>query len=165
MKKQKAKNLFPLKAISYKLKANNGFTLIEVLLSIALIALVVGLSLPVYGSFQARNNLDIAANTVVHSLRRAEIKSLAVEEDSRWGVRIEEKKVIIFKGDSFVGRNPDFDEAIDFSPGIQSSNEGLKEITFSKLSGSPSTSGTIILKSSTEEKREIRINEKATISY
>jgi len=44
-----------------------GFTLPELLLSVAIIGALAGLSLPVYRSLMMKNDLDIAANTVAPS--------------------------------------------------------------------------------------------------
>ncbi|MDO8260622.1 MAG: prepilin-type N-terminal cleavage/methylation domain-containing protein, partial [Candidatus Magasanikbacteria bacterium] len=49
-----------------------GFTLIEMLLTLTVIALLAGLSAPIYMSFQGRNDLNVANSVVVSSLRRAQ---------------------------------------------------------------------------------------------
>ena len=49
-----------------------GFTLMEVLLSMAIISILVGLSMPFYESFVRRNDLGLATQTVSAMLRRAE---------------------------------------------------------------------------------------------
>jgi prepilin-type N-terminal cleavage/methylation domain-containing protein len=54
-----------------------GFTLIEILLSVALIGILAGLSLPVYQAFQVKNDLSVAVDTVVQSMRRAQMLSRA----------------------------------------------------------------------------------------
>ena len=59
------------------MKKNAGFTLLEVLLSIAIITLIAGIGIPVYLSFQVRNDLDIATAEIVQSARRVQVLSQA----------------------------------------------------------------------------------------
>lgn len=145
-------------------RSNNGFTLLEVLLSIALIGTMLGLSLPAYLSFQASNSLDIAASNVVQSLRSAEIKAISTEQDSVWGVKIENNQITIFKGVDFTNRDQSFDEKIQFPAGIQKSSQGIDEIIFKKVTGYPQNIGIITLESTNGQKRNISINEAGTIS-
>lgn len=142
---------------------SKGFTLLEILLSIALIALLAGIAAPIYQSFQVRNDLDIAANTVAQTLRRAELLSQAVDGDVSWGVSIQSGSITLFQGVSYAGRNSDFDEIFDMPTSITPS--GLQEIVFSRFSGEPQTTGTCTLTSSINEIRTITINEKGTIEY
>lgn len=143
----------------------NGFTLIEVLLSIVLIATLAAISVPVYQSFQTRNDLDIAATTVTQSLRRAQVLSQAVERDSSWGLKVTDENITIFKGTSFDARDSGFDESFDLPKSVELDQDALTEVVFSKLQGLPQESGTITLISTANEKRDITINQKGTVEY
>lgn len=140
-----------------------GFTLIEVLLSVAIIGILVGLSLPIYQSFQNRNDLDIAAQNVTDTLRRAETYSRAVNGDSQWGVEIQSGAVTLFKGTSFASRNTTYDEAISMSTSI--SLTGLSEVLFTKVTGAPNTTGSVTLTSSNNDTRTVTINAKGMVDY
>lgn len=141
-----------------------GFTLIELLLSAALIALVAGLSAPVYQSFQIRNDLDVAQNAISQTLRRAQILSQSVDGDISWGVKIQTGSVILFKGADYASRDAGFDEIFNVSPVIVPS--GLTEIVFAKFSGLPSSTGAAILTvSRINETKTITINEKGIILF
>ena len=52
---------------------SRGFTMIEVMLSLAIIAVLAGISTPIYQSFQVRNDLDIAAVTIAQSIDRKSV--------------------------------------------------------------------------------------------
>lgn len=151
-----------LKAISYKLKANKGFTLIEVVLSMAIIILIFGIAAPVYQDYQIRNGMDTNVNAIIENLRRAQILSMAVDGDSNWGVNILNNQITLFKGTSFATRDTTFDEASDMLSVISPS--GLDEIIFSKLNGLPNTTGGINL-SASGNTRTITINEKGILTY
>lgn len=139
-----------------------GFTLIEVLLSVAFLALIFSFSLPLSQVFQNRNDIDLAVTIIAQTLRRAQVLAEASDSDLAWGVKIQTGIVTLFKGESFITRDPAFDEVLDISPAITLS--GLPEVGFSKFSGLPHATGTITL-STTNDSRTLTVNEKGTISY
>lgn len=142
---------------------NSGFTLIEVMLSLATVAIIAGISIPVYQSFQVRNDTEIATIEIAHTLRRAQIISQASDGDTSWGVYITNGNVILFKGTSYATRDSTFDEIFDVPGSITPS--GVGEVVFEKFTGLPQTTGTITLTSNTNETRNITINAKGMVSY
>lgn len=142
---------------------NKGFTLIEILLVVALIALVSSIGIPVSQHFNVGNDLIVARNTIVQTLRRAQLLSQAVDSDMGWGVHIENHNIVLFAGDNYSSRNIAFDEEFEISRSITFSGEN--EIIFNKFSGNPQTTEDIILTSNTNVSKIITINEKGTIEY
>lgn len=141
---------------------DRGFTLLEILLSVAAIAILAGLSLPVFRTMLTKNDLDIAAVTAVQSLRRSQMLSQAVDSDTSWGVQVQTGSIVVFKGGSYAARDTAYDEIFELQAGISPS--GTSEIIFAKFTGWPQVSGTINL--STEgDSRSISINEKGTIGF
>ncbi len=142
-----------------------GFTLLEVLLSIALLGLIATFSTPIYISFQNRNDLDIATASTVQSLRRAQALAQASSGDESWGVYLQTASVTIFRGGSFATRNVNFDEVYPIGSSIVLSN--LQEIVFTKFSGLPTAPsvGTITLTSVNNETRNITINDQGMFEY
>ena len=148
---------------SLKYNKNVGFTLLEVLLSVAIIGLIAGLGTPIYQSFQVRNDLDVATNTVAGSLRRAQVLSQAVDGDTSWGLYVQSGAITLFQGLSYVSRDASFDEVFDLPRSITPS--GISEIVYNKFTGEPKTIGTVTLTSNANETRNVTINEKGTIVY
>lgn len=140
-----------------------GLTLIELLMAIAAIMLLGGLSIPYFMSFQIASGSDTAGQEIVQSLRRAKIKALAAENDDNWGLAIKNQQITIFKGSIFDSRDQSFDEVFDLPPTITAS--GLTEIYFSKLSGTPSTVGTINLIDTNLKQKNISINSNGTADF
>lgn len=141
----------------------SGFTLLEVLLSIAVITIIAGISVPIYQLLQVRNNLDIATVAIAQTLRRAQTLSQAVASDTSWGVAIASETITLFQGTSYATRDTAFDEVFETSINVVPS--GVSEIVFTKFTGLPQTTGTITLTSNTNETRIITVNAKGMVSY
>lgn len=139
-----------------------GFTLIEMLLSVAIIGILVGLSAPVYESFTRRNDLDLTAQTLTATLRRAALYARAGNSDTTWGVHVDSSAITLFQGADFASRNTNFDETTSVPGSIAAS--GASEVVFSKLTGAPQTTGTITLQSTTNDTRVITVNAKGMVS-
>ncbi|MEI8103724.1 MAG: type II secretion system protein [Candidatus Moraniibacteriota bacterium] len=140
-----------------------GFTLLEMLLSVALMGALAGLSLPVYQSFQVRNDLDIAATTLAQSIRRAEVLSQGSAGDTTWGVAIQSGSIVIFQGASYAVRDVTWDEV--FSVPTSITVTGASEIIFAKVTGLPTTTPTITLSTPINETRTLTINTYGTVLY
>lgn len=140
-----------------------GFTLLEVLLSVALVTVLTGISFPLYQGLQVRSDLETAAAVVGQMFRRAALLSEGMDGDSPWGVRAEAGAVTLFRGADFAGRDPDFDETFDVSRGIAFG--GDTEISFQKFSGVPDVPKSVTLTAPNGESRTVTVNEKGTISY
>ena len=140
-----------------------GFTLLEVLLSVSVIGIIAGIAIPVYQSFQTRNDLDIAAAAIAQSLRRAQVLAEAVDGDISWGVFVASGALTLFQGTSYAARNSSFDEVFEVPTSITPS--GVAEVVFAKFTGLPQTTGTVTLTSTNNETREITINAKGMVSY
>lgn len=140
-----------------------GFTLLEVLLSVATVAIIAGMGIPIYQSLQVRNDLDIAAVTIVQNFRRAQTLAQAIDGDISWGLYVQSGSITLFQGASYASRDTNFDEVFDVPISIVPS--GIQEVVFTKFSGEPQTTGTVTLISNTNEIRNITINAKGMVSY
>lgn len=140
-----------------------GFTILEVLLSVALISVIAGVSIPIYQSFQVRNDLDIATVTTVQELRRAQLLSEASDADPSWGFQLQSGSMTLFNGASYATRDTTRDETFDLPTSITPT--GATEIVFAKFTGLPNVTGTITLTTYTNETRTITINAKGMLSY
>ena len=139
-----------------------GFSLIEILLSIAAIAIISGIGAPIYFSFQQRNDLDISANEVIQTLRRAQTLACAVKGDSDWGVALQNNQIVLFKGSAYSTRDAGFDEIFIIPKYI--SSPGDSQIVFKKFICEPYASGQITLTlQNTNETRTIAINSKGMV--
>jgi prepilin-type N-terminal cleavage/methylation domain-containing protein len=141
----------------------DGFTLIEVLLSVSIIGMLAGISLPVYESFIRRNDLDLASQQLAATLRRAENYARSVKQDSAWSVEIQGSGVTLFQGTNFATRNTVYDESFSIPASITPS--GLTEVQFAKFTAFPNTTGSITLSSTTNSTRTVTLNAKGMVDY
>jgi prepilin-type N-terminal cleavage/methylation domain-containing protein len=140
-----------------------GFTLVELLLSVALIAILMGIMLPVFYGFRTRHDLDIAAESVASSLRRASVLARGVESDMDWGVVIATGTITIFRGSSFAARAAADDESIAVPDTFRL--DGLQEVVFERVTGFPRSTGTTTITAISGEARTVGINARGMVSF
>jgi len=137
--------------------------MLEVLLSVAIVAILFSIAVPLFLTLYRRNDADTSVNAIVQSLRRAQTLSQAVDDDTTWGVRVQSGSITLFRGASYAARETGFDETYDLAPTITPS--GLQEVVYSKFSGMPQQTGTILLTLNSGGTRDITVNAKGTIIY
>jgi len=139
-----------------------GFTIVELLVVIAIITALAALSLPYVMSFQTRNNLGVAQNTLAQTYRRAQTLSRAVERDSAWGVHVLGTEIILYKGTSYASRDTAFDEKYEIGSNVAIT--GLNDVSFTRVEGIPSATGTTNL-STNGETKAVSLNGKGIVTY
>ena len=140
-----------------------GFTLVEMLLSVAMLTLILGITMPTYRTFMVRNDLDVAVNEIVQNLYRAQTLSQIGSGDTTWGVHVTTGSILVYKGASYATRDSTYDEDTSISSSITLS--GITDVTFSKFTGLPHTTGVFILTSYANETRNVTINAKGMVNY
>lgn len=148
---------------SRKHKTKQGFTLLEILLSVALLSAIVSIGMPLYQSFQVRNDLEIAVVTMANAVRRASTLARASDGDASWGVRTATGSITLFKGTSYAARDAAYDE--DFSVPTSLSFSGTSEYVFSRFTGFPGASGSTTITASINETRTLTVSAKGMVNY
>jgi len=140
-----------------------GLTLLETVLSVAILSiLAVGVTSAI-SRLQGKNDLDIAAISGVEALRMAEELSRAVDRDSNWGVQMASSAITLFKGASFASRDSAFDEVIEISSDISIS--GASEYVFTRRNATTTPGTSTLTHILINESREVVVNSKGTINY
>jgi len=139
-----------------------SFTLIELLLAIAILGILAGLSVPFLINFKATQDLDITTQEVVSVLRKAQERSILAEKNSSWGVNFSQpKKYILFRENFDLSSVENEIYEIPANIGLTSN---LFEVKFEKLSGRISNEFEIILTGG-NKKNKILINQEGAINY
>ncbi|MGB2762360.1 MAG: prepilin-type N-terminal cleavage/methylation domain-containing protein [Minisyncoccales bacterium] len=129
-------------------KKCKSFTLIEVLVIIAVIIILCAITANVYSSFRSHSELNTSSEKILSALRLSQSKTLSSEGASEYGVHFEQDKIVLFKGNVYDALDSN-NERYDFSSRIEISNisfnGGGTEIIFDRISGTTSEFGTVKL--------------------
>ena len=142
---------------------SRGFTLIEMLVAITILATLSTLIFVSFASFSASESLESSASAVVSSLREARTMAISSKEASLFGIRLEESRIVLFGGATYSasdsGNVPYNLNSLTVIRNI-SLNGGGSEVVFSRLTGGTNNYGSFegYLKSSTTTYKRIEIN-------
>jgi len=140
-----------------------GFSLLELLVVIALMGMLFGMTVPIGVDFIGKNNVSIAKETVVDTLRTAQHNAINMQQDSKWGVYTQSNSLILYVGDTYATRNTNFDLLHDLPSGVNITS-GL-DINFTKLAGEANTNATIIVSHQQSLSKTVQINTYGVISH
>jgi len=128
---------------------NGGITVVELLISISILALILAVVLPQFSRMRSNQVLKNATIDIMSALHKAQSQTLASLNSSEYGVRFESDQVVIFSGTTFSAIAPD-NEYINITGPATISNVTLNgssgtagDLYFTRLSGTPSKTGTI----------------------
>ncbi len=138
----------------------SAFTAVEALLSIGIIAVTAGISVPLVRNYQLRNDLNIATDYMLQALRTAQSNARSGKNTGQWGVYVQE--ALVFEGPSYDDRIVASDEGYPLPPSIMI--DGLTEVSFDAVSGRPQTAGEILLSAPSGEQRIITVSDQGTIA-
>lgn len=124
-------------------KLRKGFTLIEVILTMAIVSIIALLASPFYGSFIFSQEVSVMRDELQGSFSKAQLYSMAGKNNSRWGVAVNDGKIILFQGNSFASRDQSFDENFAIHSSVTIS--GMDEVVFAKATGMPDNQPTIMI--------------------
>ncbi len=141
-----------------------GFTLVEIVLTLAIISTVALISMPIYWQLKPANDLDTTLSLVVHNLRRAQTLAMGVEHDSTWSATLEPGTMTLYATDTNGNRLVNYDEVFPLPAAITFT--GQSTFVFAKLTGKPVTAGTIVLTNPHNNvSKTITINQVGVASY
>ena len=123
-----------------------GFTLIEVLLTFAIIAIISVIGVMSLSNFNKDKALDIEVEKVLSLVTKARSLTLSALDGSAYGVHFEERKAVLFNGASYsAGASTNEIQTLNGEVKISAISlaGGGSDVVFAKLTGATAQSGTI----------------------
>ncbi len=116
-----------------------GFTLLEILIIVAILVILVTMSVPIYTQYLLRSDLANAVQLASQGIERARLLAQSGQNADAWGFSA---SGVLFRGTSYNARNPYFDELYHMPDTIQAS--GIQVVVFDRITGQPSVTGDMI---------------------
>ena len=150
-------------ANSAGLPAQAGFTVLEVVISVAILTTMAGTGAFFMTKFLGQSNLRSEHSLVLSLLREARTFSLANRNSKPHGVKILGSTYVIFEGWSYAGRDATYDTSYGRDANI--SIAGPDEILFYNLSGRSANSTLAFTHASTTTTYTINVNTEGSIDW
>jgi prepilin-type N-terminal cleavage/methylation domain-containing protein len=115
----------------------HGFTLIELILVVAMILILTTMSTSFYSRFINQNSVINASDQLVMQLRKAQMYAMMGKQNSNWGVGYSSNTMTLYKGSTFTGHTTEFDE--NFTVPTSVTITGLSDVNFTKTTGATGT--------------------------
>ncbi len=154
------------------MKTNKGFTLIQLIIVIAILTILVAVMIPSLTKFRNAQALKNTTDDIVSLLNNARLNTISSLNSNYYSVHFESARAVSFTGGTFAEPNSSnkvitFNTAVTIpaSGGINL-NGGGSNVSFTRLTGDTTQYGTIVvqLKSDSTQKKTITINKTGAVS-
>ncbi|MFH0952125.1 MAG: hypothetical protein V1838_02950 [Patescibacteria group bacterium] len=139
---------------------NRGFTTIELLAIIGVIAILTTIGVPSYRYMRQNVAVNTSAEEVVDVLRVAQNQSLTAQDGQSWGVHFAATAYTLYSGDWTA---PLFTAEYNLDSGVNIISASLPEVEFSRLTGT-SASGSIVVGLPSGKQKTISVTPAGTIN-
>lgn len=148
----------------------NGFTLLEILIAIAIFAIMLSIAVAVTKSFSNTVNLNNSGKIIGTNIKLAKTRSIGALNNINYGVHFESDRVTVFAGDVFdvsdssnkISELSDDVEIYDINL-----NGGGSDLVFSRLTGATNNFGNIGIRlvNNPSETKQVIINQEGQVDY
>ncbi|HCN17818.1 MULTISPECIES: pilus assembly FimT family protein [Psychrobacter] len=128
----------PANNLSSKLRmTESGFTLIELMVTIAVLAIIVGIAVPSISTQLAQNQIKATSTVIQTSIARAKAESAISRSDVIWTYNNNDKQIELkTRGDTIASYNLSDKSALSFNPSTETTLVINKEGLISTAAGS-----------------------------
>lgn len=131
-------------------KREDGFTLLEILISVGIIALIGSLGLVSFISSRRTRDLNVETQSVLAILRLAQSKTLSAEGGEPWGMHLESDKYTLFPAQNSFNAVTASNTVYILPSTLEIANISLsgggQDVIFQRISGRTPQSGTFELR-------------------
>lgn len=123
-----------------------GFTMLELLVVLGIISILAVLTGRTFSTYAFRQQFQRDVVTVERSIIEQRSKTLASLQNSSYGIYVASTSLVLFEGTTYSASDPT-NEIVYFlgTVATTSFSNGLSELWFAKITGTPSATGTITL--------------------
>ena len=155
-------------------KSGAGFTLVEVAVSMAIIAILVAVGIVGFVSLQKKSDVANAAEEIANVLKLARSKTVSFELNSRYGVYFDSASspgsYTLFKGNDYSSREILADKVYFLPDAVEFSSidfQGGNELVFNRLSGSADNWGyvSVRLKNDVSEQKSVYLSNLGVVGF
>jgi prepilin-type N-terminal cleavage/methylation domain-containing protein len=130
-----------------------GFTLLEVLIVVAVLAILSAISTPIFRGFLKKNELDSVTQGIVYDLKRARANAMSGENGLKWGIRFNSATnsyyyQVFSSPGLFSNASTSIESTIYLPKQIifsEPAGSSTKDIIFERISGSVSASSSVTI--------------------
>gem|GEM_PF-911677 len=143
-----------------------GFTLIEMLIVVAILATVLSIGLPVASRYQIDSQINETTSLLIENLRLAAQDSQSGWKDAGYGLKFLPNQYVIYQGDNYASRQVNFDRVVPLLSSLKielSISPLLDEIPFNRR-GLAQSNGTITITHQSGSSKSLIINNLGTIT-
>ena len=144
-------------------KLNLGFSLVEMLLSVAALGGILAIGIPFYNSAIGGSDLEKAKSVLISNLVYARTAAGAVDGDAAWGVHVGGGNIVLYKGNTYATRDVSLDQLTQVNNSIIFS--GDSEITFKRFEATPNASANFSLTNSNNQTTNVSVSDAGVIDF
>ena len=146
---------------------NEGFTLVEVLVSASIVVVIAGMALYSFSAYRQRAAFDNADTDLVSLIQEARSKTLDGATQLQYGVHVASNGATLFSGTSYSGGSNAI-TSVSFDPSVTLSNinlaGGTQDIVFTRSTGETNGYGTLMLTNTSGKQATITVQETGLVS-
>lgn len=147
--------------------SEKGFTLIEMIIVVGILAILLILSFAVIQLFTGQVNLNTTSQQVLSALQLARNRTLSSTGEMQHGVHFETSKYVLFEGSTYNAMDPDNQEFNLSTVEIYEINiSGGSDVVYDRIRGTTSNNGNVKIRltADTTKTETILVNSSGSIS-